>query len=254
MTKAILFDAGNTLVLFDCDYAAQILEAAGFPVSPLVIRHAEHKARFAIDGMLLARMERAEEIPKGTASMHHSRLWQLYFSKLLAFLGIPEERQEPIIVKLAAREKASALGLWRKLEPGLRLILSELRHRGYSLAVVSNSDGRLKEKLRGLLLAHYFDLIIDSDEVGIEKPDPRLFQFALQKCGLNAAEALYIGDLYSVDVLAARKAGLHALLYDPAGLYGGYETTVVRWWSDLLALLPRRAFADAACAMEMDLV
>lgn len=252
MTRAILFDAGNTLVHFDCEYVSQTLMEAGYPVPPIVVRHAEHKTRFAIDSMLLARMERKEEIRSGTASMHDSQLWQIYFSKLLASLAIPCDRQATIIEKLVAREKASALGLWHSLEPGLRLVLSELKQRGYSLAVVSNSDGRLKEKLRRLMLTHYFDLIVDSDEVGIEKPDPRLFQFALRQCGLEAADALYIGDMYSVDVLPARQAGLRALLYDPAGLYGEYETTVIRWWSDLLGMFPRRVFADAAYPMAMD--
>jgi putative hydrolase of the HAD superfamily len=247
MTEAVLFDAGNTLVLFDCEYVSQTLMEAGYSLPPIAVCQAECRARFAIDSLLLARMERKETIPSGTASMHHSSLWNVYFSKLLTWVGVAEDRQATIIDKLIAREKASALGLWRRVEPGLRLILSELRHRGYKLGVVSNSDGRLREKFRALQLEPYFDLILDSDEVGIEKPDSRLFQLALRQCGLKPSDALYIGDLYSVDVLAARSAGLRALLYDPAGLYGKYETTVIRWWSDLLGMLPRRVLADEAC-------
>jgi putative hydrolase of the HAD superfamily len=253
MTEAILFDAGNTLVLFDCDYVAQTLSEAGGSVSAAAIRQAEYQARFAIDSLLLARMECKEELPRGTASMHHTDLWRLYFAKLLASVEVAEDRQPAIIDALIARERASPLGLWRKLAPGLRLVLSELRHRGYTLAVVSNSDGRLKEKFRELKIDGFFDLIIDSDEVGIEKPDPRLFQLALRACNVGTSSAaLYIGDLYSVDVLAARRAGLQALLYDPAGLYGNYEATVVRLWSDLLNLLPTGARTHKPCAVGVE--
>ncbi len=245
MIKGVLFDAGNTLVLFDCEYVSQAVMEAGYSVPPVTVRAAEYRARFAIDCELLRRMERQEALPSGTASMHASGLWQVYFSTLLGLLGIAEDRRTLIVEKLLRREKASARGLWHRLEPGLRLVLSELRHRGYRLGVVSNSDGRLRDKFNELQLTQYFDFILDSDEVGIEKPDVRLFHLGLQRSGLAAEEALYIGDLYTVDVLAARRAGIHALLYDPAGLYHDYEPTVIRWWSDLLRRLPRLIFAEA---------
>ena len=55
--------------------------------------------------------------------------------------------------------------------------------------------------------------------MGVEKPDPRIFQIALERAGLEPSEAAYVGDLYSIDVLGARAAGLHAVLMDPGACW-----------------------------------
>jgi putative hydrolase of the HAD superfamily len=59
--------------------------------------------------------------------------------------------------------------------------------------------------------------------VGVEKPDARIFQLALQQAGLGAGEAVYVGDLYSIDVLGARGAGLTAVLLDPGAGWGARD-------------------------------
>jgi FMN phosphatase YigB (HAD superfamily) len=53
---------------------------------------------------------------------------------------------------------------------------------------------------------------VDSGVLGIEKPDPRIFQAALQALRVAPEEALYVGDLYEVDVLGAQSAGIEAVL------------------------------------------
>jgi putative hydrolase of the HAD superfamily len=90
--------------------------------------------------------------------------------------------------------------------------LERLRAAGLKLGVVSNSDGRVDEALRAAALREYFDVVIDSALMGVEKPDPRIFQAALDALGVAAHEALYVGDLYHVDVLGARAAGMDAVL------------------------------------------
>jgi putative hydrolase of the HAD superfamily len=61
---------------------------------------------------------------------------------------------------------------------------------------------------------------VDSGAVGIEKPDPRIFAMALALADVAPDEALYVGDLYPVDVVGARRAGLEPVLLDPLGRYG----------------------------------
>ena len=56
--------------------------------------------------------------------------------------------------------------------------------------------------------------------VGVEKPDPEIFRIALRRAGVEAAEAVHVGDLYAVDVVGARRAGLEPVLLDPHGRYG----------------------------------
>jgi len=56
--------------------------------------------------------------------------------------------------------------------------------------------------------------------VGVEKLDPRIFEMALARAGVRPAEAVYVGDLYAVDVLGARGAGMEAILIDPGACWG----------------------------------
>jgi putative hydrolase of the HAD superfamily len=62
--------------------------------------------------------------------------------------------------------------------------------------------------------------------VGVEKPNARIFQMALERAGLGPGQAVYVGDLYSVDVLGARAAGLPAVLLDPGACWGGRDCTM----------------------------
>ena len=55
--------------------------------------------------------------------------------------------------------------------------------------------------------------------IGIEKPDPVIFDAALRDMKAEAAESLYVGDVYSVDYVGARRAGMQAVLFDVAGAY-----------------------------------
>ena len=59
--------------------------------------------------------------------------------------------------------------------------------------------------------------------MGVEKPDPRIFRIALERAGVAATEAVYVGDLYSIDVVGARAAGLSAILMDPGACWGARD-------------------------------
>jgi FMN phosphatase YigB (HAD superfamily) len=99
--------------------------------------------------------------------------------------------------------------------------------------VVSNANGRLRHLFDRLDLTQWFDAVLDSHEWGVEKPDPRLFQHALEQSRADASRTVHVGDLYHVDVVGARAAGLHAVLLDVAGLYDGYDCPRIRTFSEL---------------------
>ena len=86
---------------------------------------------------------------------------------------------------------------------------------GLRLGVVSNSDGRVEEALAAAGIRDRFDVILDSALVGVEKPDPAIFRAALAALGVAPEEALYVGDLYDVDVVGARAAGIEGVLLVP---------------------------------------
>jgi FMN phosphatase YigB (HAD superfamily) len=77
---------------------------------------------------------------------------------------------------------------------------------------VSNSDGRVAQALESAGLGEHFEVVVDSKLAGVEKPDPRIFRAALDRLGIEPAAALYVGDVYEVDVVGARAAGLDAAL------------------------------------------
>ena len=85
--------------------------------------------------------------------------------------------------------------------------------------VISNADGAIEHVLSRCGIAGCFESITDSGIVGVEKPRPEIFEAALATMRARAHESLYVGDVYSVDYLGARNAGMQAVLFDVAGAY-----------------------------------
>ncbi len=100
------------------------------------------------------------------------------------------------------------------LYPEVPATLAALRERGVILGVISNFDSRLHRILTGLGIAHCFNGVFVSSAVGHAKPDPRIFQAALLKHGLDAADAVHIGDSETNDLRGASSVGLKAILVD----------------------------------------
>ncbi len=94
--------------------------------------------------------------------------------------------------------------------------LAEARRLGLRTICVSNWDCALPEVLARIGLAGHFDAVLDSATVGAGKPDPRIFEVALERAGCTAAEALHVGDS-DEDVEGARAAGIEVLRIDREG-------------------------------------
>lgn len=133
-----------------------------------------------------------------------------YLEALFRLGGVPAERMAEVGQCLARMH--AERHLWCSIRGRTREALERLRSAGLRLGVVSNSDGRVAEALRAAGLSDYFDVVIDSSLVGVEKPDPRIFQAALDALAVRPEESLYVGDLYEVDVIGARAAGIEPVL------------------------------------------
>ena len=103
--------------------------------------------------------------------------------------------------------------------------LQHLRDAGYKLAIVSNWDTPLDPLTKRLGIADYFDAIVASHDMRVrsEKPDPYIFNHALEAVGVSAAEAVHIGDTYGADIVGAQSVGIRPILLDRDG------TQVDRW-------------------------
>jgi putative hydrolase of the HAD superfamily len=90
-------------------------------------------------------------------------------------------------------------------------VLPQLKERGFRLGIVSNFAPTLHAILEAKGIAAYFDPVLVSTEVGLEKPDPAIFSLALERCGLPAADVLYIGDHDRNDIWAPNQVGIDAV-------------------------------------------
>jgi putative hydrolase of the HAD superfamily len=201
--RAIFFDAGNTLIHMDYHAIAAALGREGVVASVAEVRSAEWRARVRLD---------ASFAPGGSTELPSTG--DRYLALLLEELGV---RSVPTLSAMAAWRRGynPPRGLWTELDPAAEPALRLARQAGVATAVVSNSNGTIAGILQTIGLARHLDFVIDSSEVGVEKPDPRIFRIALERAAVQPAEAAYIGDLYSIDVLGARAAGLDAVLMDP---------------------------------------
>lgn len=89
--------------------------------------------------------------------------------------------------------------------------LQRWQRQGIELGIISNFDSRLYRVLDALNLASYFQSVTLASEVGIAKPDPQIFQVALQKHRCEADSAWHVGDSQAEDVAGARAAGLRPI-------------------------------------------
>jgi putative hydrolase of the HAD superfamily len=123
---------------------------------------------------------------------------------------------------------------------GARAAIDGVVALGLRACCVSNSDGRAELHLKTFGVREGLEFVVDSQLVGVEKPDPRIFDIALSKLALSAARTVYVGDIRSVDEAGARAAGMHFVLIDPFGDYAAPGQAAVRRLEDLPALLASR--------------
>jgi putative hydrolase of the HAD superfamily len=210
-----LFDFGNTLAFIDYELLAAELggQRAGF--DPLALELAEYKGREAIDRYMMTAPR--PDLNEG---------YRIFFTRWMEAAGIPPGEVE------SCRERFNALhrieALWRVVRPGTFEMLERFRAAGFRLGIVSNAEGNIENDARRYGLHKFFDVILDSHVVGVAKPDPRIFKMAVEALGVNPEEALFAGDIYSVDMVGARAAGIEGKLVDVMDSYHWVEHTKIR--------------------------
>jgi HAD superfamily hydrolase (TIGR01549 family) len=149
-------------------------------------------------------------------SLHRDAWSYPWFLRMYA-VGLEAAGVSEGLEEASDRIHRAAMALERPvvIDPEALPVLERLRARGYRLAVVSNNDGTLVDKLRRAGLAGFFDAVLDSDVVACRKPDKRIFSIACLATGTRPEQAIHIGDSPDTDVAGAAEAGIRAVLLDP---------------------------------------
>ena len=212
--RALIFDSGNTLLRINYAAIADQLALHGIRKSHEAVAQAEYRARVRLDPHLAPGRSTESRSVAGS-----------YFRYVLEELGVTD----PGTVRAVAewrKEYNLPVGLWHVPDPEAETALRLARNAGCVAGVISNSNGSVRSILEKTGLAAHLHFILDSAVVGVEKPDPRIFLMGLAEARVEPCEAVYIGDLYSVDVLGALAAGMAAVLLDPGGVWGERDCPV----------------------------
>jgi putative hydrolase of the HAD superfamily len=228
--RTVFLDAGGVMVTPNFQRLADALDRRGIAASAAALAAADPYVKQELDHGPTVQL--TDDRGRG----------YVYWDRILERAGIPESQ--------AARDAIEELvsfndreGAFDVVTPGAVEALSRLRGAACRLVVVSNSNGRVRRILARVGLEPHVDMVFDSHELGVEKPDRRIFDIALAGSQADPASTIHCGDIYHIDVVGARAAGLPAVLLDAAGLYGDADCPRV-------ASLPE--FADRLLAGAFD--
>ena len=197
--RNIFFDVGNTLLFPNRARMLAPISADRHPTLEAWQALERRTKREFDQGLMEGRVDRG--------------FWWTFHTYLLQQVNSEDETIRDTLV-----ENTQNSANWDQILPGTRDALERLRQQ-YSIAVISNADGKIDAVLRRCGIMDCFASITDSGKVGHEKPHPAIFEAALREMTADPAQSLYVGDVYSVDYVGATNAGMRAVLFDVAGAY-----------------------------------
>ena len=221
--QTVFLDAGGVLVNPNWTRVSDALARHGVVAPAPSLAAAEPRAK--------KRLDTGDTI---RATNDAQRGWT-YFNLVLEQAGVPLSPATDVALE-ELHEYHQEFNLWETVLDDTRPALAALRAAGFRLVVLSNANGTLHRVFARLGLTDAVDALFDSCDEGIEKPDPRFFHLALDRVGAQAATTIHVGDLFHVDILGARAAGIQPVLLDVADLYPEADCTRVRSLSDFVAI------------------
>jgi len=209
---ALFLDLGNTLVSIDFAWVRDELDQRGVSATESELQRAEAAARPSV-----SRAVRQTGNSEGGDAFH--RYLTAVLGGVASAAAMSDRERDGLAADLVPvlRVPGQSHRLWSTLLPGVRQTLEAFHRAGLPVVVVSNSDGSAADIVDRQGLRDLVRGVVDSHVIGIEKPDRGIFDHALSLVGASPGTVLHVGDIYDVDVVGARGAGLHAMLIDPYG-------------------------------------
>ena len=227
--RTVFLDAGGVLLFPNWTRVSEALAKQGVVVSGSALAGAEPLAKRQIDD------------ENTIAVTNDAKRGWLYFNLVLTAAGVElSEATDAALTEL--HEYHRECNLWEYVPNNVVPALEALARLGLTITVVSNANGTLCAHMDRLGLSRYVHCILDSWDFGVEKPDPRLFAIALERSGAEASTTIHVGDLYEIDVVGARAAGIRGVLLDEGQLYEGVDCPRVRSLGELVTRIERGEF------------
>ena len=229
MYKHLFFDLDHTLWDFDRNSAESIAEI--YTTHRLADRGVRSAAAFSEAFIRINR-----------------KLWADYDRNLIAQEYIREQRFPLVFHALGVTDVAGCAELntdYLRLLPSKAHLTESAReildylHGRYRMHIITNGFAEIQAvKMASADIARYFDHVVTTQSANAKKPDPRIFEYALDVSGADVHESLMLGDNYEADILGANAVGLDTVFYNP-----GHErvlspaTYTIQHWRELKTIL-----------------
>jgi putative hydrolase of the HAD superfamily len=225
--STIVFDVGGTLLVLDYAALAELYVATsaayGVAVEPA-------QARAVLQALELEIPKRHQNHAISLADDNGESFWHEFFTDGFRRLGVLGDVSQPVT---AIRERFQR-GEFEALFDDVLPALTALRARGVQLGILSNFSPNLEELLRQLGIHDFFSFFVVSAIVGVEKPDPRIFDLTVRAANRPREEIVYVGDSVFHDIEGARGAGIAGILVDRQNLHPEFNGARVRDLRELL--------------------
>lgn len=222
MIRAVFFDIGNTLFFYNYSFLSDLLlERFEIDRDPRELEAIHYSLKEAIQEM-------AKE-GKG-----HKIILEEVYSMWMTELDVDKDKI-PRVIEVIGSHPFPHL-FWSRMGDGVRETLDWFKDRHYKMGVISNAMGQIRRLLEHAGIDHYFDVVLDSYEVGVEKPDQRIFHQALEAVGVAPHEAVHIGDLLENDMKGAKSVGMVPILVDRENRYPDLDCVRVMHVREIIRL------------------
>ncbi len=214
-TRAVFFDLGGTLLVMRRDRIFQkVVRDEGRDASEDEI----HGAYMGLEPWWLSAYSDSSMTSEQTEEAYR-HLDQRVFSSLFPDASESEALRVSRLVRVRWPEVGKTIPL--ELYPDVQPTLANLQRRGYSMGLISNATADTERLVKPLGLDRFMSTVVFSGAVGYTKPNPRIFEIAMEKIGCGPGESVHVGDIYEADVVGAKNAGMKGVLIDRLGAQSG---------------------------------
>lgn len=214
MVKAVFFDWFNTLAHYEPpreELESQALKEVGINLSPEDVRR----------GLMVADRyyfeENAISPVRERSPEEQAKVYIRYQKTVLAEAGVgaPDDLLLKIMTRLRELSRNMTFVIFDDVLP----IMKTLKDKNITLGLLTNLNREIDPICEQLGVADYLDFTVTSGEAGADKPEPPIFRLALERAGVDAADAVHVGDQYRLDVMGAKRMGIKPILIDRSDTY-----------------------------------